>query len=75
MIPLHLACLCRKPHHVKIAELMLNKGANPRAKTSDGQTPLHIAVQAGNAEMVTLLLGYLKPEDLDMKNKVALGHK
>ncbi|KAM3174258.1 hypothetical protein ACTXT7_010901 [Hymenolepis weldensis] len=51
--PLHIAC---KKMKVKIAEILLKKGANVDATTQAGLTPLHAAAFVGCAEAVNMLL-------------------
>ncbi|GAB5361434.1 hypothetical protein AAMO2058_000713000 [Amorphochlora amoebiformis] len=41
---------------LNMAERLIQEGANPNAKTFDGFTPLHIAVQSISPSMITLLL-------------------
>jgi ankyrin repeat protein len=44
-----------KKGHVKIAKLLLEKGAYTRAADNDGWTPLHRPSQNGHAEVAKLL--------------------
>jgi len=50
--PLHLAT---ERASIKVVELLLAKGANLNARSSDGQTALHRAAWGGSAEVVKLL--------------------
>ena len=52
------ACGCGQKD---VVEFLLNKGADLSDGGSDGQTPLHWAVIAGQLEMVKLLLKYKPP--------------
>ncbi|KAL1838065.1 hypothetical protein VTJ49DRAFT_3085 [Mycothermus thermophilus] len=59
--PLHYACLFQVwetdfSSAIATARLLINHGADPRAVTSNGWTPLSLAVYAGNAQLVYLLL-------------------
>lgn len=51
--PLHHAA---KFGHIQIAEILVEKGADPNAHMWDGETPLHVAVEGGKTEMVQFLL-------------------
>lgn len=53
--PLHWA-IAAKQH--EIAELLLDRGASPRAKDDNGMTPLHIAVSRGDGPLIDLLERY-----------------
>ena len=52
--PLHLAA--RIADGEKCAEMLIKCGANVRARTEDGRTPLHVAARHGNTKVLTLLL-------------------
>ncbi|PAA83323.1 hypothetical protein BOX15_Mlig001130g2 [Macrostomum lignano] len=57
--PLMWAALgCWKPttKHVECAKLLLEAGANPNAADMDGNTALHLAAAASNADVIRLLL-------------------
>ncbi len=53
--PLHLATI---RGHQQVADFLLNNGANPDARLSTGATPLFLATQKNNLDMVNLLLRY-----------------
>ena len=53
MTPLHIAC---QSGHTKIAELLLDRGAEVDHKNAEGSTPLNLAVKARCTETVRLLL-------------------
>lgn len=42
--------------HVQIAELLLQRGADPEEEGISGQTALHVAALYGNLPMIDLLL-------------------
>lgn len=50
--PLHYAAYKNLPH---VARVLLERGADPNAKQSDGKTPLEMAKEKGHAEVVELL--------------------
>lgn len=52
--PLTLACAYRQ---MRMAERLLDAGANINAADEDGDTSLHFAIKSGNAATVALLLG------------------
>src|SRR5690606_16531179 len=52
--PLHSAVASG---HLRIAERLLNAGADPNARQRAGFTPLHGAANAGAGDLVELLLG------------------
>ena len=61
--PIHSAA---SAGHTKIAELLLQHGADPNIREQGGYTPLHIAAQNGDLEMIsTLIYG---GADLDAKS-------
>ena len=49
MSPLHLAAWAGQ---VEVARLMVEKGAEVNMRSSTGDTPLHLACQHGNIEVV-----------------------
>ncbi|MEL6882032.1 MAG: ankyrin repeat domain-containing protein, partial [Cyanobacteria bacterium J06607_10] len=51
-----------------IALTMLEEGLDLSRTTATGETPLHVIVDAGNAEALTFLLEQRPDLDLDMKN-------
>lgn len=52
--PLHVAA---RDGHLKIVQLLIDKGADVNVTNSDGQSPLHLAVRRNNCmEMVELLV-------------------
>lgn len=51
--PLHIAI---RDNNIEIAKLLLASQCDIHAANAEGLTPLQLATQAGNAEMVTLLL-------------------
>jgi len=53
LTPLHSAAF---GGHVEIVKLLLERGADPNAKTDDGLTPLHIAAFKGHVDVVRVLL-------------------
>ena len=53
MTPLHIAC---QSGHTKIAELLLDRGADIEPVDSDSNTPLHLAAMHGHFEIVKILL-------------------
>ncbi|KAI1290445.1 Oxysterol-binding protein-related protein 1 [Halotydeus destructor] len=53
--PLHLASYFG---HAKVAEMLLEKGANANALNEQGDTPIHKASYTGRLDIVTLLLSY-----------------
>ena len=68
--PLHHAALAG---HTKIMQLLLDNYANPEARSSDSETPLHLAVE--HPEAVKILLGATNnPNTVDILNKTPL-HK
>jgi ankyrin repeat protein len=52
MTPLGIAVVCSSAS----ARVLLDYGANPNLRCADGKTPLLLAVDKGNVEMVKLLL-------------------
>ena len=43
---------------MKVAELLISKGANVNEKNNYGKTPLHYASQNGHLKVVELLISY-----------------
>ena len=62
--PLHLAAIKNKPH---MAKLLLEKNADPLATDSFGWTPLHAAARSGSEQIVSILIGALSPEDVNIQ--------
>lgn len=55
--PLHDACEIEDEEaSIKYIELLLNKGADPNAKTTEGITPLHVAEKNENKKAIELLI-------------------
>lgn len=52
-----VACSVRS-ENTEMLELLLSYGANPMAKGKEGESPLHMAIAMGNADMVASLLKY-----------------
>lgn len=44
--------------HVSVIHAIIARGENVNTRTNQGHTPLHLAVEAGNAEVVECLLGH-----------------
>ena len=59
--PLHVAAWCG---HIKVAEYLLDLGADINKKDRWGRTPLHYAQEAGGPEMREFLVG--KGADIDL---------
>lgn len=55
-------------NRLAVAELLLQRGANPNLSDANGTTPLHYAVIAQNKELIALLIEY-KAEKYTMDNK------
>ena len=51
--PLHYACTYGS---ARIAEVLINAGANVKAPNGSGETPLHLGARNGNPDIATLLL-------------------
>ncbi len=60
--PLHFAAIS---DFIEVAHLLLEFGANPRAKTSDGVTPLDDATTANSKAMIQLINSYLSNTPID----------
>ena len=56
---------------MEIATTLLEYGASTNAVTRQGISPLHLAAQEGNVDIVTLLLA--RDATLDLGNKVGPG--
>ena len=63
--PLHIAC---RKGPVVIVALLIDHGANPKAQTAQGDTPLHLACMNNNIEKVEL---FLAPDEVLTTNKAA----
>ena len=48
----------RQRNNVPIARLLLQSGANADCRDADGNTPLHMAAEAGHLEMCELLMDF-----------------
>jgi ankyrin repeat protein len=46
-----------KNGNIEVVKMLLEKGANPRAVTKDGRTPLYVASRNGYLEIAKMLLG------------------
>ena len=57
----------------EIVRLLLQHGANARAKDSDGNTPLHLAAAAGHASIVLLLLNPVHGVEVSVKTSWMSG--
>lgn len=57
LTPLHI---CAVNRNMNIAELLICNNANIKCKTSDGRTPLDIALKNNNPDMVCLLTSFEK---------------
>jgi ankyrin repeat protein len=53
-----LSCAIASPRGAQVAGLLLQHGADPNFRLSDGTTPLHTAVASGDPAMVSLLLAH-----------------
>ena len=53
MSPLHLACISG---NADIVKMLLDKGADLRAKTNELMTPLHVSLFYGNTDVTALIL-------------------
>ena len=56
LTPLHIVCEDKGRFNPEVAQLLIRFGASVDALDSRRQTPLHLAVDASNAEMVEILL-------------------
>ncbi|CAH1396162.1 unnamed protein product [Nezara viridula] len=75
--PLYLAV---KHGHLKVAETLLKRGADPNVRNKDLWTPLHQAAVAGHDSIVKLLLSYSANADLENSEGqtplgLAIAHK
>ncbi len=61
MTPLGIAVLCASPS----AKILLGYGANPNLRCANGKTPLLLAIDKGNVEMVKLMLSKGADPSLD----------
>ena len=66
--PLHIAAA---RGYAVMAELFLDRGADPRVVDKQGYTPLHLAVELQNDELVTQLLS--RGAEVDVFTAAALG--
>ena len=51
-----LPIFASKTGHVKIVEILLNRGADMNARNNDNTMPLHFASQGGRLKIVRMLL-------------------
>lgn len=58
--------------HNEIAQILLEKGANPCGKTVDGSTALMIAVSKGNRQIVESLLEFTRNNHLTLILQVTI---
>ncbi len=65
--PLHYACT---KGHLDVAQFLIANGAMVDSRSLNGTTPLMMAVQSGNEQLVKLLLD--KGADLELKNQLGL---
>ena len=63
-MPLHMAA---REHHTRVAEFLIDYGANIDAKGPDGGTPLHYAAGGGSIAVAELLIS--AGADITAKNK------
>lgn len=63
-----LLLACRQGH-LKTAIFLLSKGADPGMANNQSDTPLLIAAREGHADVVSLLIKHLNPEQINYKNK------
>ena len=66
LAPLHVAA---RHGHTKIAEFLLNKGANVNITNWHEQTPLHVAARYGHTNIVQVLLGAAADPNWPMVNQ------
>lgn len=74
MTPLHFACLSG---NMAISKMLLEEGADIRAKSTELMTPLHTAVYNGNSSVASLILrtGELKKQALcDVDTQKGMAH-
>lgn len=64
--PLHLACSV--PLTPPIVQLMLDRGADPKIANKNGDVPLHIAAETGDANILEILSHVTEKAALNQKN-------
>jgi ankyrin repeat protein len=52
----HHSTLPRRGGHVGVIRILLEQGADPAARNSDGRTPFHLASWGGHVEVIRILL-------------------
>ncbi|XP_069466569.1 nuclear factor NF-kappa-B p100 subunit [Ambystoma mexicanum] len=64
--PLHLAVITKEK---RLVEFLLQAGADPTLLDRSGNSVLHLAVQAGDDEMLSILLKYLTTSTMHLLNE------
>ena len=54
-------------NYARIAKVLMDNGADPNQKDSDGKTPYQVAAERGNAEVMAVLKAGMKPGNLAVK--------